>query len=142
MSPFEWTQEPTRHAIALAVEAGTLAFAPTMPKSLTENNARQGFFERADFLRVVTALPNDDGRDFMTWFYWTGMRPGEVRSLTWAALDRERGRSGCMRGMRRRGDARAFPLGGELRPIIERRLKARRFDCEYIFHRRHSRSSL
>ena len=44
--------EGLRRAFALAVEAMTLATMPIFP-SLPEDNARQGFFERADFQAVL-----------------------------------------------------------------------------------------
>lgn len=40
--------EGLQRAFSLAVEAGTLTQVPTFP-SLSEDNARQGFFERAEF---------------------------------------------------------------------------------------------
>ena len=66
-------------AFALAAEAGTL-FVVTKIKSLPRN-ARQGFFERSQFEAVLAALDDENLRDFFRWFYLTGMRPGEIRSL-------------------------------------------------------------
>jgi integrase len=80
--------EGVARAFALAVEAGTVGIAPRVP-SLREDNARQGFFERGDFEAVLFHIDDTDLVDFLRWFWWTGMRPGEIRSLTWAALDTE-----------------------------------------------------
>jgi integrase len=72
------------------------------------------------------------------WFYWTGMRPREIRSLTWAAFDRE---TGTLRLHARDaktghgGHGRLLALEGDLKTIIARRLSARRLDCPLIFHR-------
>ena len=49
--------EGLQRAFALAVEAGILAAAPPKFPSLREDNARQGFFERGDFLTGVVAPP-------------------------------------------------------------------------------------
>jgi integrase len=126
--------EGLQRAFALAVEEETLATAPTFP-SLPEDNARQGFFERADFEAVLLQLRNTDLKDFCEWFYRVGMRPGEIRSLTWEAFDRETWtlRLHAKDAKTRRG--RVIALAGELRSIIERRLKVRRLDCPLIFHR-------
>lgn len=126
--------EGLRRAFALAVEAQTLSVLPLFP-SLPEDNARQGFFERADFQGVLDHLKDEDVKDFCDWFYRTGMRPGEIRSLTWDALDRETWtlRLHAKDAKTRRG--RMIALAGEVRGIIERRVKARRLDCPTIFHR-------
>jgi integrase len=56
---------------------------------LPVENARQGFLSRADFEALLLHLPDLDVRDFVEWFWWTGMRPKEIRQLTWDMLDRE-----------------------------------------------------
>ncbi len=126
--------EGLRRAFALAVEAQTLVAIPTFP-SLPEENARQGFFERADFQAVLDHLRDSDVKDFCDWFYRTGMRPGEIRALTWDTLDRETWtlRLHARDAKTRRG--RVIALAGEVRTIIERRVQARRLDCALIFHR-------
>ncbi len=126
--------EGLRRAFALAVEAQTLVTIPMFP-SLPEDNARQGFFERGDFQAVLDRLRDDDVKDFCDWFYRTGMRPGEIRALTWDTLDRETWtlRLHARDAKTRRG--RAIALAGEVRAIIERRVQVRRLDCPLIFHR-------
>jgi integrase len=73
--------EALQLGFALAIEAGTLSLAPRFP-FLTERNARQGFFERADFDRVLANIGDTDPEDFLRWFFWTAMRRGEIRNLT------------------------------------------------------------
>ena len=34
-------------------------------------------------------MADADVVDYLEWFYRTGMRPKEIKSLTWAAFDRE-----------------------------------------------------
>jgi integrase len=110
-------------------------------KSLTEHNARQGFFERADFEAVLSNItfrgkPDTDLQDYLTWFYFTGMRPKETKSLEWSAFDSETWTVRLHSKDAKTGYGRAIPLEAELRAVIERRLAARRLDCPYIFHRR------
>jgi integrase len=63
------------------------------------------------------------------------MRPDEMRDLTWTGFDR-----GTWTLRLRASDAktrhgRVLALEQDLRRIIERRLRARRLDCPWIFHR-------
>jgi integrase len=126
--------EGLQRAFSLAVEVGTLAQAPTF-LSLSEDNARQGFFERAEFEAVLAHLADADVRDFCEWFYWTGMRPDEMRALTWTAFDREDWTLRLHARDAKTRYGRALGLEQDLRRIIERRLQARRLDCPLIFHR-------
>lgn len=121
-------------AFALAVAAGKLAFAPKVP-SLREDNARQGFFDRADFEAVLTHIADADVCDFVEWFFLTGMRPKEIRSLTWADFDAEAWTLRLHAKDAKTRYGRVIPLENDLRTIIERRIKARRLDCPFIFHR-------
>lgn len=100
-----------------------------------EDNARQGFFERADFQAVLQQLRDSDLKNVCDRFYRTGMRPEEIESLTRDAFDRETWtlRLHAKDAKTRRG--RVIALAGEVRMIIERRLNARRLDCLLVFHR-------
>jgi integrase len=80
--------EGLQRASALAVDQEVLTYAPRF-KSLPEHNARQGFFERADFEAILPRLtlrnnPDTDLQDFLSWCFWTGIRTGETKALTWA----------------------------------------------------------
>jgi integrase len=127
--------EGLQRAFALALDSGTLAMAPKFP-SLPERNARQGFFERGDFQAVLENIGDSDVGDFLTWFYWTGMRPGEIRSLTWACFDRETWTVRLHAKDAKTGFGRAIALEGPLQEIIRRRLSVRQFGCDLIFHQR------
>lgn len=70
-------------AFRLAVEANKLSRAPKIRRLSEKGNARQGFFERADFDAVVSALP-DYLKDFARFGYLSGWRKGEISSLKWA----------------------------------------------------------
>ncbi len=134
--------EPLQRAFSLALENETLAFAPKFP-SLPEDNARQVFFNRADFLKVVANLKfrgkiDTDLQDFMNWFFYTGMRPKETKSLTWASFDKEKSTIRLEARNAKTRSARKLAIDGELKAIIQRRIEARkRFPhCPLIFHRR------
>jgi integrase len=127
--------EVVQRAFALAVEARTLGAAPKVP-SLPEHNARQGFFERGEFEAVLQHLGDQDLKDHLAWSYVTGMRPGEIRGLTWADLDRETWTLRLHAKDAKSGYGRAIPLEGPLRAIIARRIQARHLACPFIFHRK------
>jgi integrase len=126
--------EAIGRSFRLAIQSDLIAIAPHIP-SLAERNARQGFFERAEFERVAAQLHDANLRDFVEWFFWTGMRPGEIRSLTWEGFDKETWSLRLHAKDAKTGYGRTIPLEGELRTVIERRIKARRLDSELIFHR-------
>ena len=134
--------EPLQRAFSLALENEVLAFAPKFP-SLPEDNARQVFFNRADFIKVVANLKfrdklDTDLQDFMAWFFFTGMRPKETKSLTWASFDKEKWTIRLEAKDAKTRSARKLAIDGELKAIIQRRIEARkRFPhCPLIFHRR------
>jgi integrase len=121
-------------ALSLSVEVGLLNHAPKLPL-LREQNARQGFFERAEFEAVLAAIRDTDLRDFCEWFYLTGMRPGEIRSLVWEGFDSETMTLRLHARDAKTGYGRGLSLEGGFRKLIERRLAARRLDTNLIFHR-------
>jgi integrase len=102
---------------------------------LRVDNARQGFLSRADFEALIAHIPDSDVRDYLTWFWWTGMRPNEIRQLTWEMLDRESWTLTLDPKAAKTRRGRVIGITGPLREIIERRLVARRLDCTLIFHR-------
>lgn len=65
------------------------------------------------------------------------MRKGEVARLTWDMLDRS-GSPWVLRipaAITKNRTGRTLGLEGEVRAIVERRLKARRLDTPLMFHR-------
>lgn len=58
---------------------------------LPEQNIREGFVDGNDFGNIMRHIHNADVRDFIGWGFWTGMRSGGIRALTWAAFDKEHG---------------------------------------------------
>jgi integrase len=108
---------------------------------LTENNTRQGFFERPDLEAVVTALP-DYLRDFTRFAYLTGWRKGEIISLNWTDVDRDAGAIRLRPEAAKTGRGRTVMLEGDLAELIDRRWESRLFEKDgcvrvtaLVFHR-------
>jgi integrase len=74
-----------KRAFTLAVDQGLIPRAPKFP-TLTVSNARQGFFEAAEFGKVVAELP-DYFAPVARFGYYTGWRLGEIVGLTWDRVD-------------------------------------------------------
>jgi len=129
--------EGLQAAFSLGVTLKMLAKAvvPTFP-SLPEDNAREGFFDRADFQAILKQVKDVDIEDFLDWFFWTGMRPKEIRSLSWSAFDKETWTLRLPARSAKTGYGRVLALEGEMRSNIQRRLARRRLDCPLIFHRK------
>jgi integrase len=132
----EGLRQAYRHAAGLT--------PPLYPRNRIPNisffradNVRQGFFTLAEVEALLARIPDADVRDFISWGFRTGMRKGEIARLTWEMLDRG-GEPWVLRApgaITKNGRGRSIGLQGEVRTILERRLKARRFDCALIFHR-------
>jgi len=106
---------------------------PYIPTS-KEDNARAGFFERQEFLKLRKALP-DYLQGFVTFAYKTGWRRAEITGLTWEQVDRKEWsvRLGAADSKNREG--RVVYLDNELREIFRELFKNRRLDCPYVFSR-------
>ena len=123
-----------RRAFMLAVKDEKITSVPSFPTLLGENR-REGFFERGEFLAVLSHLPDDGLRDFTEWAYWTGMRKGEIASLRWTAFDRETWTVRLSGKDAKTGEPRKLALEDSFRAIIKRRIEVRRLDSPFIFHR-------
>ena len=127
--------ELLRAAFNLGARTGRVAFVPYIPRQSKPNeNARQGFLERTDFDAILSGIADEDFRDLLEWLWWTGMRPGEIASLTWAAHDRETGTLRLAAAGAKIGQGRVIPLAGPLAEIIERRRERRTPACRLVFH--------
>ncbi len=132
------------HALRRAFNVAARQTPPLFPKpfvpyfpSLPVDNVRSGFFERAEVEALLQQISDDGIRDFVAWGFRTGMRKGEIARLTWDMLDRS-GTPWVLRipaAITKNRTGRTLGLEGEVRAIIEGRLRVRRFDCPLIFHR-------
>lgn len=116
-----------KRAFALAVEKRppilSPADVPSFP-SLKAGDPREGFFEREDFEKVASHLPQHVVG--IAWLaYFTGMRRGEILSLTWANVDRA---AKVIRLNKTKNGKRrllAYGKSPELVAVIERQHEAR-----------------
>ena len=83
-----------------------------------KGNARQGFFNDADFHALASKLPSYL-HDFTRFGYLTGWRKGEIASLLWEDVDGDVIRLRAENT--KNGEARTVTLGGELGELMERR---------------------
>ena len=131
--------EVLSRAFRLAVDEGKLSYSPKVP-SLPENNARQGFFERAEFEAVLAKLP-EDLRDVALFAYSAGWRRGEIAGMRWENVDRAGGEIRLPDS--KNGEGRVLPLDDELLALVSRRWEAREYEgfrgerciSPYVFHR-------
>ena len=125
-----------QRAFSLAVEQKRLSsfHVPQCP-SLSEDDVREGFVEKADFDRMLLHLRDANVQDFAQWAFWTGMRRGEIAKLTWAAFDRESSTLILPGRSTKNKRSRKLVLEGMYREIIARRFSVRRLRLPLIFHR-------
>ena len=131
-----------RQAFRLAVRRRQISSAPEIPK-LREDNARRGFFEKAEFDSVVNGLPKYL-KGFARFAFLSGWRKSEIASLQWADVDM----AGQVIRLRsehsKNGQGRALVLAGHLWDTIARQWAMREFRKRdktsgislYVFHRK------
>lgn len=115
-----------------------LTRVPYIPM-LNEDNARMGFFERAEFEALAAKLP-EPVNDVARFAYLSGWRKGEVLPLRWEAVNRQAKEIRLATSKNRK--PRTLPLTGELAELIERRWQAREYTrpdktsalSEFVFH--------
>jgi len=119
------------YAMRLAVRSGSLGVIPEFP-AIKVDNARQGFIEPTDFVKLRAALP-DDLKDPIEFLWLTAWRFGEMTSLEWRDVfaDVIRLRSENSKNH----ETREFPLTGELKDLIERARAHRDISIPFVFHR-------
>jgi integrase len=129
-----------RRAFRLAVRGGELVNMPHVPM-LTLNNARRGFFERAEFEAVLTHLPAYLHAP-LTFAFVTGWRlKSEVLPLTVDRVDLKTGVVRLDTGTTKNREGRSFYVTAELRAVLQAQLIAledlqqQGTICPYVFHR-------
>lgn len=125
----------------LAIQAGKLLQKPHIPL-LKEDNVRKGFFERDQYLAILSRL-EPAIQPVVRFTYITGWRiDSEVLALEWRQVDFGAGTVVLDPGTTKNREGRTFPMTRELRQLLEqqraytdavqRRLNA---VCPYVFHR-------
>jgi integrase len=131
-----------RRAFRLAHESGKVAEVPHFPK-LEVNNTRTGFFEEAEFRKVLEHLPAPVAA-IAEFGYLSGWRLGEILPLRWLQVDREAGVIRLEVGSTKNNDGRVLPFSvlPALRQVIERQLAYTReveqrksLIVPWVFHR-------
>jgi len=85
---------------------------------LQEHNVRLGFFERAEFLAFLAALP-DYLQPVVTFAYFTGWRRGEIAGLKWHQVDLAANTVRIEGDSTKNKKARTIALEGELLDAIQ-----------------------
>jgi len=122
-------------AFTLAVRARKLRTKPYIPKPDGDpSSVREGFFTREEVEALCEHL-DADLADVVSFLFWSTWRVGEARTLLWKDYDRAEEAIRLRPEHSKNKHGRVLPLVGELAAVITRRLKVRRLDCPYIFHR-------
>jgi len=126
-------------AFKLALRQQRLSQVPYITRLSEVGNTRTGFFERADFLRVVENLP-EHLRDYCRFAFITGWRRGSLAGLPWSDVNPTNVTLPGVISKTRKPES--VPLEGEIEAIIERRKAARVLKSDsgqvtlarYVFH--------
>ncbi|WP_208597112.1 tyrosine-type recombinase/integrase [Syntrophobacter fumaroxidans] len=92
---------------------------------LKERNAREGFFERADFLALRDALPSYL-KGVVTFGFKTGWRKSEILCLQWAQVDLDNGIVRLDPGDTKNDNPRMVYLDEELKEVFQTQWIARK----------------
>ena len=130
-------------AFKLGVERQRISAAPRIRKLSEKGNARQGFFEKADFDEMVKHLP-DYLKGFAKFAYYSGWRRGEVRSLQWADVDLAAKVIRLRPEHSKTREPRMLALEGELWNVMAEQGASREYEnpdetisvSRYVFHRK------
>jgi len=123
-----------RRGFKLLHEGGMISTLPAI-KLYEENNARKGFIDIGDFNTLLEKIPDKraDARDIIEFLYHTGWRSEEAMEFRWSWLDGNMIRLPAEYSKNKK--ERPMPIIGVVMDILERRIKLRRLDCPYVFHR-------
>jgi integrase len=127
-----------RRGFRLMLKAGDISAIPCVIELASEDNARKGFVgpaEFAVFAQKLQEIAGDDVRDIVEFLYNSGWRSGEAKSLEWSDVFIDDAIVRLPAEKSKSKKPRPLPLTGTLMDIIERRIKVRRLDCPFVFHR-------
>jgi len=122
-----------RRMFNLAKKSGRLAIVPHIPM-LKENNVREGFVEREQFLHLHANLPEYLKPPVM-FLYETGFRTSEVYNLTWDRVNQKEGYVRLEPSDTKTGEGRVVYLTSAALSALREAHKRRVLGCPYVFHR-------
>ncbi len=130
-----------KRAYSLGMESHTVLVRPKIPH-LTEDNVREGFFEREQFEDIRKKLP-EAIRPVVTFAYITGWRTtSEILPLRWRQIDFQGRTIRLDAGTTKNGEGRVFPFTSELASVLETQQahtraieKEKGIVCPWVFHR-------
>ncbi len=98
---------------------------------LKENPPRSGFFTHEEYQKLKAKLP-EHVKPVLVMAYHTGMRKGEILSLTWDMVDLIEGKITLEAGKTKNNEGRTIFLTGELYHTMQD-LRLKQTECEYVF---------
>jgi integrase len=120
-------------AFRLAKVQGILGWDfPIRPVSKPKANVRHRFIQPDELVRLIASCDVPDLADFLDWFGWTSMRPGETSSLRWQEYDEKAQTITVRADFAKLGESRTLPVFGPLLVILERRRLVAK--GPFIFH--------
>jgi integrase len=120
-----------RRMFRLALKDEKLRNVPFFPM-LRESAPRSGFFERDEYERLFTALP-DYLRPVLAIGYHTGMRRSEVTGLKWDQIDFLSNVLQLRAGETKNDHARTIPIVSQLRELLVQQYQRRHADCAFVW---------
>lgn len=104
-------------SLALEHDPPMIARAPHIP-NLPEDNARQGFLENDQYVKLRDTLPQRLRALFVVGYH-TGIRSGELRSIQWDQVDMEAGEIKLAGRQTKNKQPRTVPIYGEMRSWLD-----------------------
>lgn len=123
-----------RHGFKIMCERGELTTMPVI-KLLGDENVRRGFIDAVAFRRILENISATDALDVIEFLYNSGWRSREAMNLQWEWVDINAKMIRLPPEFSKNKEGRSLPIVGALADIIERRVKVRRLDCPFVFHR-------
>jgi integrase len=121
-----------KRAFTLGLQSEIITRKPHIP-SLTERNARAGFFEHPHFERLLVHLP-EHLRPSITFAFYTGWRlRSEILPLAWGQVDLEQGTVRLHPHSTKNDEGRVIQLPHVLLSILAEQWRHRPEGCPWVF---------